>query len=53
MYRIYKKILNSDQGDFKRWYVLEEILWLFSQSQVPEDQGVFTCMQTVRVPYSS
>ena len=47
MYRIYRKILNSDEGDFeilvKKWYVLEEILGLISGS-LPDDQGGFTCM---------
>ena len=42
MYRIYKKILNSDEGNFKifgeKWYVLEEIL------QLPEHEGGITCM---------
>ena len=36
MYRIYRKILNSDQGDFqilvKKWYVSEESLGLISGS---------------------
>ena len=40
MYRIYRKILNSDEGDFKmygkNWYVLKEILGLISGS-LPED----------------
>ena len=36
MYRMYKKILHSDEGDFKIlvkvWYILEEILQLISGS---------------------
>ena len=47
MYRIYRKILNSDEGDYeilvKKWYVSEEILGLISGS-LPDDQGGFTCM---------
>ena len=49
MYRIYRKILNSN-GDIKilekKWYVLEEILGLISGSLL-EDQGGFTCMNSV------
>ena len=46
MYRIYRKILNSDAGDFEilvKSGVLEEILGLISGS-LPDDQGGFTCM---------
>ena len=43
MYKIYRKILNSDVGDFgKKWYVLEN-LGLIS-GILPDDQGEFTCM---------
>ena len=46
MYRKYKKILNSDEGNFgKKWYVLEEILGLISGS-LPEDQRGFTYMKS-------
>ena len=51
MYRIYRKIPDSFQGDFefllKKWYVLEEflqILRLISWS-LPDDEGGITCMQ--------
>ena len=44
---IFRKILNSDQGDLqsleKKCYVLEEILGFISGS-LPEDQRGFTCM---------
>ena len=46
---MYRKILNSDERDFenlvktKKWYVLEEIVWLISGS-LPEDQGGLTCI---------
>ena len=44
MYRIYRKILNPDEGDFgKKLYVLEEILGLISGS-LSDDQGEFTYM---------
>ena len=44
MYRIYRKLLNSDEGNFgKKWYVLEEILGLISGS-IPDDQRGLTCM---------
>ena len=46
MYRIYRKILNSDEGDFEilvKSGVLEEILGLILGS-LPHDQGGFTCM---------
>ena len=49
MYSIYRKIHNSDEGDFaiifgKKRYILEEILGLISGS-LPEDHGGFTCMK--------
>ena len=51
MYRIYRKIPDSFQGDFeflfKKWYVLEEflqILQLISWS-LPDDEGGITCME--------
>ena len=53
MYKIYRKILNSDQGDFqilvktKKWYVFEVILELISGSLL-DDQGGFTCMQLTK-----
>ena len=50
MYRIYRKILDSFQGDLdffvKKWYILEEllpILRLISWS-LPDDEGGITCM---------
>ena len=50
MYRIYRKIPDSFQGDFEflfnKWYVLEEfmqILQLISWS-LPDDEGGITCM---------
>ena len=50
MYRIYRKIPDSFQGDFefllKKWYILEEflpILGLISWS-LPDDEGGITCM---------
>ena len=48
MYRIYRKILNSEWEISKsdeKWYVLKEIFGIISGS-LPEDQGGFTCMQT-------
>ena len=49
MYRIYRKILNSDQGDFQILVnsgVLEEISGCISGS-LPENQEGFTCMSTL------
>ena len=53
MYRIYRKIPDSFQGDFefllksvKKWYFLEDflpILRLISWS-LPDDEGGITCM---------
>ena len=50
MYRIYKKILGSLQGDFKiflkKWYILVKFmisLQLISWS-LPDDEGGITCM---------
>ena len=46
MYRIYRKILNSLQGDFlilSKVDVIEEIQGLNSGS-LPGNQGGFTCM---------
>ena len=50
MYRIYRKIHCSFQGDFeffvKKWYILDKIyviLQLFSWS-LPDDEGGITCM---------
>ena len=37
MYRIYSKVLYSDDGGFifdEKWYVLEEILWVISGSSL-------------------
>ena len=47
MYRIYKKILHSFQGDFKilvKVIYFRRILWLISWS-LQDDQGGITCMQ--------
>ena len=53
MYRIYRKIPDSFQGDFeflfKKWYFLEEfspILRLISWS-LPDDEGGITCMNII------
>ena len=50
MYRIYRKIPDSFQGDFEfllqKWYILEEflpIVGLLSWS-LPDDEGGITCM---------
>ena len=52
MYRIYRKVPDSFQGDFefkfakKKWYILEDflpILRLKSWS-LPDDEGGITCM---------
>ena len=52
MYRIYRKVPDSFQGDFdffkkkKKWYILDEfltILKLISWS-LPDDEGGITCM---------
>ena len=50
MYRLYKEILGSFQGDFKiflkKWYILVKFyisLRLISWS-LPDDQGGITCM---------
>ena len=50
MYRIYRKIPDSFQGDLdfsvKKWYILEEllpILRLISWS-LPDDEGGITCL---------
>ena len=46
MYRIYRKILNSDQGDFQI-LVKSGMFWKklrLNSGRFPEDQGGFTCM---------
>ena len=47
MYRIYKKSLHSDEGDLKqfgkKWYVLEENLWLISGSSLKIRKVSYVC----------
>ena len=57
MYRIYRKIPDSFQGDFEfllqKWYILEEflpILGLISWS-LPDDEGGITCMHVTYLYY--
>ena len=51
MYRIYRKILSSFQGDFefflKKWYILVKFLTnlLLISWSLPDDEGGITCMQ--------
>ena len=50
MYRIYKNILHSFQGDFKilvKVLYFRRILWLISWS-LQDDQGGITCLQVSR-----
>ena len=55
MYRIYRKVPHSFQGDFgffvKKWYIFKEflpILWLISWS-LPDDEGGITCMDSSNI----
>ena len=43
MYRIYKNILHSFQGDLKKVIYFRSILWLICWS-LQDDQGGITCM---------
>ena len=54
MYRLYRKILGSFQGDFeflvKKWYILDKfkvILQLLSWS-LPDDEGGITSMNQMK-----
>ena len=51
MYRIYRTILGSFQGDFeffmKKWYILDKIFTILQLISwiLPDDEGGITCMK--------
>ena len=55
MYRIYRKILGSFQGDFeffvKKWYILDKILAILRliSWSLPDDEGGITCMMILKL----